>query len=297
MAENSHVRRCIKTAPVSWLCHTVFTRNGRKNLTRVTGTEIILFKDNPTGWSIGKGTRYTWNTAMCACTGVRKIPFRTGNLGLYPPNHTMSPSCSNPANWEIRRKYLKQSTGYTHAQPVHIKVAPLLQVQTCPIHVTTTWSLSIFQLVLWVRLACTTFQLEKNLCFHLVKKYHSCEIYFCGRKKKKKKESPLESFHYKMWGRAPWASTSLLINQCKDCGNPGRSHHSAWLTPGGFDLEMEKIWILFVPPPVWWTQNNQAFFKVYLKILHTNHVHTHNIVSTSKPHRLVFRIVLCGWIV
>ena len=100
-----------------------------------------------------------------------------------------------------------------------------------------------------------------------------------------------------MWGRAPWAGSSLLINQCKNCGDPGRSPHSAWLTPGGFDLEMEKIWILLVPPPVRWTQNNQAFFKVYFKMLQTNHAdaQAHNMVSTSKPHGIIFRIVLWGW--
>lgn len=181
------------------------------------------------------------------------------------------PIQTQQSNLKIRRKYLKQITGYTHAQHVHVKVAPLPAGADLP-----------------------------HTCYHCLKFEHfpACLVSEAGLHRapagekpalsfsekipwlwnlllwQETKGSPFESFHYKMWGRAPWTGTSLLINQCKDCGNPGRSLHSAWLTPGGFDLEMEKIWILLIPPAVRWTQNNQAFFKVYLKMLHTNYAHT-----------------------
>lgn len=58
------------------------------------------------------------------------------------------------------------------------------QAQTCPRQVTTASRLfGIFQLILWVKLACTALQMEKNLHFHLVKKYRGFEICSCGRKK------------------------------------------------------------------------------------------------------------------
>lgn len=121
------MRRCTRIGPGAWLHHIIFTRSRRKNLTRITGTEIILFKYNQTSWIIGKAMHYTWNTAPRACTGIRKIPFRTGNLRLYPPkpHHEPFPFKSSKQIGEIRRKYLKQTAGYTRSQTVHVKVVPL----------------------------------------------------------------------------------------------------------------------------------------------------------------------------
>lgn len=170
-----------------------------------------------------------------------------------------------------------------------------MQLQTCPIHVTTACNSSFFQLVWRVSLACTMHQLETNLGIHLVKKHHGRKFAFVAVKNR----GLFWRFHYKMWGRAPWAGTSLLINQCKDCWNPGRSPSSAWLNPGGFDLEMEKYLNSVGSPSS--QVNIKPFLKYIFKCCTANHTHRYTMqflpqnhtafeVETAK-HRLVFRVV------
>lgn len=150
-----------------------------------------------------------------------------------------------------------------------LKQPPFPCAQTCPAHVSAAWGLlSVFQLVLWVRLARAVLQLVKNLQLYLGKKHRSWEICFCGRKKKIRGESLFESFHYKMRGGAPWAGSSLLINQCKGGGNSGTSPCSALLIPAGFHLEMEKkIWISphFIPPKSGELRIKKPFLKANLR--------------------------------
>lgn len=159
-----------------------FTWSGRKNLTRVTGAEIIRFRDDQTSWL---------SPRLCVRHETQHhVPAPTGKflLGLEIQALLSKPHCE-PFPFRSSNRAVKSEENIwsklldTYSPNLGMLKQPLfLQLQTCPMHVTTAWSLSFFQLLLCMSLACTMLQLEINSRIHLVKKHHGCKFAFVAVK-------------------------------------------------------------------------------------------------------------------